>query len=82
MNYTFPEFQQNILHGREVEFKFESNMYSITNTPSGFCFAKFHDADSVECFEHASELLEKVRINGKTFEEIFDQNAFELITLF
>lgn len=81
MDYTYQEFTQDILQGREIEFKFENNMYSITNTKSGFCFAQFH-SDTDECFENASDLLQNVKINDKTFEEIFDQNAFQLITLF
>lgn len=81
MSYTFQDFKQDILQGKEIEFKFEDKQYSITNTKSGFCFTEFH-SDVDECYEHASDLIQKVRINGKAFEEIFAQNAFHLITLY
>ncbi|ERM18243.1 hypothetical protein [Brevibacillus laterosporus] len=80
MDYTFPIFKQDILQGREVEFTYEGSLYSITNTPIGFCFSKFNE-DSV-CFDNANELLEKVKLNGKAIEEIFRDNKFQLVTLY
>lgn len=80
MDYTFPIFRQDILQGREVEFKYEGSSYSITNTPNGICFNKFNE-DSI-CFKSANELIEKINLNGKTFEEIFNENKFQLITLY
>ncbi|AKF95792.1 hypothetical protein [Brevibacillus laterosporus] len=80
MDYTFPIFRQDILQGREVEFKYEGSLYSIINTPTGFCFSKFNE-DSV-CFDNANELLEKVKLYGKAFEEIFRDNKFQLVTLY
>ncbi|WP_146067794.1 hypothetical protein [Brevibacillus laterosporus] len=57
-----------------------TSLYSITNTPIGFCFSKFNE-DSV-CFDNANELLEKVKLNGKAIEEIFRDNKFQLVTLY
>ncbi|MBA4533298.1 hypothetical protein [Brevibacillus halotolerans] len=80
MDYTFPIFKQDISQGREVEFQYEDSLYSITNTPNGFCFCKFYEEGV--CFDNANELLEKVQINGKKFEEIFIENKFELVNLY
>ncbi|TKI57747.1 hypothetical protein E8L90_21205 [Brevibacillus antibioticus] len=80
MDYTFPIFKQDILQGREVEFKYENSLYSITNTPNGFCFCKFYEDDV--CFDSPNELLEKVQIDGKNLEEIFSEHKFQLVRLY
>ncbi|AYK05300.1 hypothetical protein GOP56_20075 [Brevibacillus sp. 7WMA2] len=80
MDYTYKQFKSDLLDGREVEFKYKGDDYSITNTKNGFCFCKFYE-DSV-CFTTPQELIDKVRIDGKSFEEIFNLNEFALEVLY
>ncbi|MFI8714454.1 hypothetical protein [Brevibacillus brevis] len=80
MNYTFDQFKQDLFEGREVEFKYKGDDFSITKTKNGICFCKFYEDDI--CFPNPQELINNVKIEGKSLEVIFSLNEFELETLF
>lgn len=74
--YNYQELERDLLMGREIEFKIDSNQYGIMRWQEGWSFYKNNKAIFEE-YKDVFELISDIRIDGKTLKYIFDNTKFE-----
>ena len=74
--YSYNEFLEDLNRGHEIHFIYKEENYYIR----GQNFWKFNDADSEIAGEDTNELLQKVRLEGKTLMELW--NIIEINIIF
>ncbi|WP_232699689.1 hypothetical protein [Brevibacillus daliensis] len=79
--YNFEELKSDIALGREVEFQYKGEKYSITFSSNGWCFTKFYENENQIIFDEI-EKINKILINGKSLRDIFDKNELEDLTIY
>lgn len=79
--YKFDEFKRDIAIGREIEFKFKSNKYSISKIKNGWVFTKFNDIENNIVFKDLDG-IDLISIDGQSIRDIFDKNTIEELTVF
>ena len=80
MKYDYNNLKEDILIGREIEFSYNGNKYSISNNKKGFFLTKFEEDYST--FNTIEELLDKATIDGIKLDEIFKSGNVKDITIF
>lgn len=84
--YKFKNFKEEISHGGESTFSYNSSDYSIVRSSmeesNGWYFAKVSDIEEPEFYSSLAELFLGVRIEDKTLEEVFDTGEVEDITIY
>lgn len=76
---TFNELADYLMHGREIEFRYEGKHYSITNSHNEWHFCCDTDGTSIALcvFFEFDILVDKVRrleIDGISIEYIFNEH--------
>ncbi|MFM1652562.1 hypothetical protein ACI7RC_10740 [Brevibacillus sp. B_LB10_24] len=79
MKYSYEDFEADIKLGREVEFIYMNNRYSITNTQEGWQFMKYYDYDTLQVFENEEDLLKNANINSKPLKELWNDISIDII---
>ena len=79
---TFHTLADHLNHGREIEFVYLGNQYSITNSNQKWHFCCDTDKISVTlcAFADFHTLVEKtaaIKIEDLTIKEIFDRNLYD-----
>lgn len=75
---TYKKLIDYLNMGREVEFTYKGEQYSITVTPDGFSFCK-SNSDQSENFQTLSNLLDQIRIDGQRLEEIWSDVQVDVV---
>ena len=75
---TFDELADYLMHGREIEFRYEGKEYSITNSHHEWHFCCDTDGTTITlcAFPEFDMLVDRVRqleIDGVRMEDIFDE---------
>lgn len=83
---TFSELADDLMHGREIEFRYQDKEYSITNSGAQWHFCCDTDETGITlcAFLEFELLVKKVRcltIDGITMEQIFNDHPGE-VTVF
>ncbi|SHH42167.1 hypothetical protein [Tepidibacter thalassicus] len=76
MNYSYKFLLKDLSIGREIEFKYNNNVYGLLNSSQGWVFVCNNTKESSyydDVYEFI-ELLDKTLIQGKTIKQIFDNN--------
>ncbi len=79
MKCSYEEFEAEIRLGREVEFIFRDDRYSITNTPEGWQFMKYYDYDTLQVYDDEEDFLQNANINSKPLKEIWNEIKIDII---
>lgn len=66
------EFINLIDFGHDIEFVYNNENYSITNTSKGYSFVKFGDPNPKE-FKNGIELVSNIRIGNKNLKNIISE---------
>lgn len=77
--YTYEQFVEDIKSCRDIEFIYNSNRYSITNTPFGHSFTRYYDEDSVITTQQPDALLSLVKLNGLPLKEAWPDIEIDII---
>lgn len=78
MKYKYAELKSDLLMGREVEFYYKDDKYSISNNKEGWYLTKFYSGKD-QAFKTVEELLEYGRIDSKKIEEIWEKVKVDTI---
>lgn len=68
--YLYEHFVFHLHQGREFDFVYKGDKYAISHGKYRY-FTKYGDADNVQSFNTIEELLENLRIDNKTIQEIW-----------
>ncbi|MCM2534501.1 hypothetical protein NDK43_21855 [Neobacillus pocheonensis] len=68
MDYSYKEFLEDLNMGREVEFTYKGDKYYI----SSWGFWRFYDDSSEITISDEENILEKVKLDGKSILEIWN----------
>ncbi|MDQ0242946.1 hypothetical protein J2S09_000482 [Bacillus fengqiuensis] len=71
MDYSYEEFLEDLDMGREIEFIYKGENYYIGCGTGTFMFWKAYDSTSEIAGETVENLLEKVKLNGKSIKEVW-----------
>ncbi len=77
-DYRFEELKKDLSTGREVEFQYKGNKYSISHNKEGWYLTRFGD-DTEQSFANSNDLLKYGTIEAKTLNEIWDEVIVESI---
>ena len=72
MDYTYSMLVEDLLLGHEFGFTYKSKTYGIVNGDKGNVLCTDNRAISPD-YEDILELLARVKIDGKSIEEIFNE---------
>ncbi|HWO95631.1 MAG TPA: hypothetical protein VNM45_04715 [Bacillus sp. (in: firmicutes)] len=72
MDYSYEEFLEDLSIGREVEFTYKGQNYYIGRGTGKFMFWKFHDPTSEIMGKNVEDLLQKVKLDGKSIIEVWE----------
>lgn len=72
MDYSYEEFLEDLGMGREVEFIYKNESYYIGIGTGNFMFWKFYDSTSEIMGQNVEDLLQKVKLDGKSIMEVWD----------
>lgn len=80
---SFRDLADYLMHGREIEFRYEGKNYSITNSHYEWHFCCDTDGTTIALcpFPEFDVLVDKVRglgIDGISIERIFDEHLGDL----
>ncbi|QIB26862.1 hypothetical protein [Caloranaerobacter azorensis] len=77
--YSFKDLKKDLLVGREIEFKYNGELYSISNSSKGWalCHNNAIIGNYFEDINYLINYIEQVKIGNKYFREIFEQNEYE-----
>lgn len=75
MNYSYEEFLYDLGMGREVEFIYKGDNYYISN----WGFWRFYDALSEITANDEENILEKVKLDGKSILEIWNLIEIDIV---
>ncbi|MFC7441831.1 hypothetical protein [Laceyella putida] len=78
MELTYEQLIDYLNMGREVEFTYKGEQYSITVTPDGFSFCK-SNSDQPENFQTLSNLLDQIRIADQRLEQIWSDVQVDFV---
>ncbi|RAL23450.1 hypothetical protein DL897_12270 [Thermoflavimicrobium daqui] len=78
MKISYEELEEYLYSGREIEFTYQGDQYSITNTQNGFSFCKFY-SNTPQNFTTPQMLLENVKINCKSLKEIWSEVEVDIL---
>lgn len=71
MELNYKMLVEELLYGREFEFKYGNKVYCIVTDPKGKILCSDNKRLSLY-YSDIRELLDKVKIEGKSIEEIFN----------
>jgi hypothetical protein len=74
---SFTEINNELKLGRELEFTYSNQQYSITNNPNGWLFSK-----DESFFNNLQDLLDQCKIDGHSIEYLFNSQLVEDFTIF
>jgi hypothetical protein len=70
--YTYVNLVEDIGFGHEVVFTYNSLKYSITQSNEGWYFTNAVDYENAVLYLTSDDLLDQVRIDGETLQQVFD----------
>ncbi|MBW4080413.1 hypothetical protein [Paenibacillus sp. S150] len=65
MDYDLSDLENDLSIGREIEFTFENERYSISRISTGFSFTRFYEASTVQNYTDHTELLRNAKIGDE-----------------
>ena len=82
--YTFEQLKKDLLAGREIEFKYNGNLYSLTNSFEGWalCINSELIGHHFKDINHLITFIAQVKIDGVYLKELIDLNKYEQNTLY
>lgn len=82
--YTLEDFKTDIETNREFDFSYKGCNYSLTYVSEGYIFTDIkNEVDcEYEVFPSYEDLLDSVRIDGYTIEEIITGGLYEDLTIY
>lgn len=80
-NYDLEEFEDDIRRNREFEFIYKGKMYAMTYTAEGFTFTDCRES-VYAIFKTYGDLLESIRIDDYTIQDIILGEKYEDLTIF
>lgn len=78
MNYTTEDLERDLSIGREIEFTYQNEKYSISRIDSGFSFTRFYDPSSIQNFKDYSELLKNARIGDELLTDALKKQQISI----
>lgn len=76
---SLQEMIDDVNNGREIEFKFNGRMYSITHYNAGISAIEFDKLDTEKTYQSAEELFNDYKLDGDvTLNDVFQQIEIEL----
>ena len=79
MEYTYKSLLADLETGRELDFTIKNTTYYIAqNEGEGYYFTS---DDNTTDFDSYIDLVNKVRIEGYTLKQLFDNNVLEIKNL-
>lgn len=85
MKYSFENLLNDLKMGREIEFDYNDNHYSIVNSNGKWLFCKNNHSEELCDFEEKDILLEKVKflvLQNESMESVIEQNLYAQGTLY
>lgn len=79
--YSFENLKKDIFSGREVEFIYKDNKYSISSTRDGKVFTKFNNSDNDVVFNDQND-FEILSIDNRLLKDIFNNNEIKDLIIF
>lgn len=80
LRYSFEQLEEDLGLGHEIEFIYQGEKYSITQTDNGWNIMKFYDYDTLQVFNNEKDLLKNARIKSKQLKDIWED--VEVTTIF
>lgn len=71
LRYTFEQLEEDLGLGHEIEFVYQGEKYSITQTDKGWNIMKFYDYETLQIFHNVMDLLKDARIKSKQLKDIW-----------
>ncbi|MED4462237.1 hypothetical protein [Metabacillus fastidiosus] len=71
MDYNYEELIEDLTRGREIEFIYNNEHYYIGCGTGKFMFWKFYDCTSEIIGENVEDLLQKVKLDGKSIMDVW-----------
>lgn len=82
--YTFKQLKKDLLVGREIEFKYNGNLYSLTNSSKGWALCCNNEliGNYFKDIKHLIFFIDQVKIDNMYLKELIDLNKYEQKTLY
>jgi hypothetical protein len=82
VDYDLTDLEKDLSIGREIEFTFENERYSISRISTGFSFTKSYDSSTVQNYSNHKELLKNATIGDELLADIFKQRKMKIEVIF
>jgi len=76
IGYDYKKFVMDLEHGREIEFSYKNGHYAINNWQEGWQYGANtpEKKEGSDYYKDVHDLLKIIKIEGKTLEQLFDEN--------
>ncbi|MEK5417229.1 hypothetical protein BSK49_16410 [Paenibacillus odorifer] len=82
MDYGITDLESDLSIGREIEFTFENERYSISRVSTGFSFTKYNEPSTMQNYTDHTELLGNAKIGNELLTDIFKERRIKIEVIF
>ncbi|MHA6533253.1 hypothetical protein [Paenibacillus sp. BAC0078] len=82
MDFNLSDLEKHLSSGREIEFTYMDEKYSISRIDSGFSFTRFYDPSSIQNYVSHVELLENATIGDELLASTFEEKKIKVDVLY
>ncbi|MDD4843751.1 MAG: hypothetical protein PHU31_05410 [Anaerotignum sp.] len=85
MEYTFKDMLNDLKNGREIEFDYKEQHYSIVNGNGKWCYCADKQSTELCNFEEKKRLIGKVKkliVQNETMENVINKKLYAKGTLY
>lgn len=82
--YNYENLKKDLLIGREIEFKYNGKLYSLSNSPKGWSLCRDNEVigNIFKEIQQFIKFLDAVKLDEMSLKEIVDLNNYEEKTLY